>query len=103
MIATPRNTERALRRASRIVLLSLIPCCFPTPVEPNPAKVLTTQGRTTPLAQLTAKAASRPRTEPGPDATPRHPQDIHSRDVHAQVRDLIFAHPPPTMAYLKAM
>ena len=43
MIAIRRNTARALRRASRIVLLCMIHCSFAVAAEPNPAKVVIAQ------------------------------------------------------------
>jgi ligand-binding sensor domain-containing protein/signal transduction histidine kinase len=92
MIAICRDTARALRRASRIVILCMIHCCFAITSEPNPAKVVIAQGSNTPFAHLTAKAAFRPEPEPSADGTPRHSQDIHRQDVHALVRDLKFTH-----------
>ncbi len=92
MIAVRRNAARSLRSASTIVLLCMIHCSLAVTAEPNPAKVVIAKGSNTPFANLTAKGAFRQEPEPGADATSRHSQNIHPRDVHALVRDLKFTH-----------
>jgi ligand-binding sensor domain-containing protein/signal transduction histidine kinase len=91
MIAIRRNTARASRRASRIVLLCVIHCPFAVTAEPNPAKFVMAPG-SSPLAHLTAKSAIRPEPKPRHDATPLHSQDVHPQDVHALETDLKFNH-----------
>jgi hypothetical protein len=92
MMAIRPNTARALRRASRIVLLCMIYCSFGVTAERNSLKLVSAQGSNTPFARLAAKAAFRPEPELGVDATPRHSQEIHTQDTHALVRELKFTH-----------
>jgi ligand-binding sensor domain-containing protein/signal transduction histidine kinase len=92
IMAIRPDTARALRRASRIVLLCVIYCSFAVTAERNSLKLVSAQGSNTPFAHRTAKAAFRPEPQSGADATPPHSQDSHPQDVHAVVMDLKFTH-----------
>jgi PAS domain S-box-containing protein len=92
MMAIPKNTARALRGASRILLLCIIHASCAVAVERRPVEAAIAEGRNTRFGHETTKAGFR--GEPGgrADSPPRHFQDIRAEGRDALVSDLRFTH-----------
>jgi PAS domain S-box-containing protein len=92
MIAIRQNTARALRGASRILLLCIIHASCAVAAEPRPAKVAIVERTRTRLAHLMTKAGLRGDREGRAGSTPRNFQNIHAQGGHAGVGDVRFTH-----------